>query len=73
LRAWQVRHRDFTVCRRGLDPAEVTTFLGRVADELAVAHTAMAALTEENQRIKQHLRAWQTWQSRHHAYDLAGR
>jgi DivIVA domain-containing protein len=65
LRAWQVRRHTFAVRRRGLDPVEVTAFLGRVADELAVAHTALTALHEENQRIKHSLRAWQSNQTRH--------
>lgn len=57
LRPWQVRERRFTARRRGLDPAEISAFLHRVADELAVAQTALAAVREENVRIKDALRA----------------
>ncbi|WP_428962454.1 DivIVA domain-containing protein [Micromonospora fluostatini] len=71
LRPWQVRHRWFTVRRRGLDPAEVHEFLDRVADELSVAQVAVAALREENARIKATLRRWQSAQAAGH-YELAG-
>ncbi|MBO4205054.1 DivIVA domain-containing protein [Micromonospora echinofusca] len=72
LRPWQVRERCFNHRRQGLDPTEVTAFLHRVAGELAVAQTALAAVREENTRIKDALRAWQSAQAPS-AYELAGR
>ncbi|GLY26002.1 DivIVA domain-containing protein [Micromonospora sp. NBRC 101691] len=59
----RIRDYQFTVRRRGLDPAEITAFLDRVADELAVARTALTAVREENLRIKNALRSWQTVQA----------
>lgn len=72
LRPWQVREWCFTHRRRGLDPAEVNAFLHRVAAELTVAQTGLAAVREENVRIKNALRAWQSAQAPS-AYELAGR
>ncbi|MDT0528165.1 DivIVA domain-containing protein [Micromonospora sp. DSM 115977] len=68
LRPWQIRDRCFNVRRRGLDPAEIRAFLHQVADELAVAQTALVAVQEENVRIKNVLRAWQSAQSTNHLY-----
>ncbi|MFE9694228.1 DivIVA domain-containing protein [Micromonospora sp. NPDC005806] len=68
LRPWQIRDRCFNVRRRGLDPVEIRTFLHRVADELAVAQTALVAVQEENVRIKNALREWQSAQSANHRY-----
>ncbi|MDM4722215.1 DivIVA domain-containing protein [Micromonospora sp. WMMA1363] len=68
LRPWQVRDRCFTVRRRGVDPVEIRAFLHRVADELAVAQRALVAVQEENVRIKNALRAWQSAQSANHRY-----
>nr|WP_231921561.1 DivIVA domain-containing protein [Micromonospora auratinigra] len=68
LRPWQVRDRCFNVRRRGVDPVEIRAFLHRVADELAVAQTALAAVQEENVRIKNALRAWQSAQAASHRY-----
>ncbi|MEU5786184.1 DivIVA domain-containing protein [Micromonospora purpureochromogenes] len=68
LRPWQIRERCFNVRRRGLDPVEIRTFLHRVADELTVAQTALVAVQEENVRIKNALRAWQSAQSANHRY-----
>ena len=65
LRPWQIRDRCFNVRRRGLDPVEIRVFLHRVADELTVAQTALVAVQEENVRIKNALRAWQSAQSAH--------
>lgn len=56
----RIRERRFTLRRRGVDPDEITAFLGRVADELAVARTALTAVREENARIKDALRTWQS-------------
>lgn len=39
-----------------------------MADELAVAQTALVAVQEENVRIKNVLRAWQSAQSTNHLY-----
>ncbi|MFE9955769.1 DivIVA domain-containing protein [Micromonospora sp. NPDC005299] len=68
LRPWQIRERCFNVRRRGLDPAEIRTFLHQVADELTVAQTALRAVQEENVRIKNALRTWQSAQSANHRY-----
>nr|WP_308220862.1 DivIVA domain-containing protein [Micromonospora phytophila] len=68
LRPWQIRERCFNVRRRGLDPVEIRAFLDRVADELTVAQTALVAVQEENVRIKNALRAWQSAQSANHRY-----
>ncbi|SCL38067.1 DivIVA domain-containing protein [Micromonospora pallida] len=63
LRPWQIRARCFTTRRRGLDPDEIRAFLDRVADELTVAQTALDAVLDENKRIKDALRDWQTTQA----------
>lgn len=63
LRPWQVRSRTFATCRRGLDPVEVATFLGRVADDLAAAQAEVAASRAETARIKDALREWQSRQA----------
>ncbi|MEH0819222.1 MULTISPECIES: DivIVA domain-containing protein [unclassified Micromonospora] len=68
LRPWQIRERCFNVRRRGLDPVEIRAFLHRVADELTAAQTALVAVQEENVRIKNALRAWQSAQSANHRY-----
>ncbi|WBB77887.1 DivIVA domain-containing protein [Micromonospora sp. WMMD882] len=59
----RIRTRRFTPRRRGVDPDEIAAFLGRVADELAVAQTALDAVREENARIKNALRDWQSHHS----------
>jgi DivIVA domain-containing protein len=68
LHPWQIRERCFNVRRRGLDPVEIHAFLHQVADELTVAQTALAAVREENVRIKNALRDWQSAQSANHRY-----
>ncbi|WP_436971254.1 DivIVA domain-containing protein [Micromonospora chersina] len=68
LRPWQIRERCFNVRRRGLDPVEIRAFLHQVADELTVAQTALRAVQEENVRIKNALRSWQSTQSANHRY-----
>ncbi|MFC0005004.1 DivIVA domain-containing protein [Micromonospora siamensis] len=68
LRPWQVRERCFNQRRHGLDPVEIRAFLHRVADELAVAQTALVAVQEENVRIKNALRTWQSAQSANRRY-----
>ncbi|WP_435817786.1 DivIVA domain-containing protein [Micromonospora chersina] len=68
LRPWQIRERCFNVRRRGLDPVEIRTFLHQVADELTVAQTALRAVQEENVRIKNALRSWQSAQSANRPY-----
>lgn len=68
LRPWQIRERCFNVRRQGLDPVEIRAFLHRVADELTVAQTALVAVQEENVRIKNALRTWQSAQSANHRY-----
>lgn len=68
LRPWQIRDRCFTIRRRGLDPDEIRAFLHRVADELTIAQTALAAVREENVRIKNALRDWQSAQAAQRYY-----
>ncbi|WP_229705782.1 hypothetical protein [Micromonospora sonchi] len=68
LRPAQVRERCLNVRRHGLDPAEIRAFLHRVADELAAAQVAVAVAQEENVRIKDALRAWQSAQSARNRY-----
>ena len=66
LRPWQVRGRRFAVTRlfrRGLDPAEVDEFLGRVADDLHQVYAELARSRDENVRIKNTLRQWQSNQA----------
>ncbi|WDZ86964.1 DivIVA domain-containing protein [Micromonospora cathayae] len=67
LRPTQVRGRSFGTTgfgRRGLDPGEVTDFLDRVAGDLAGLYAALEQAREENARIKDALRQWQTRQAR---------
>lgn len=62
----QVRSRRFSLVRfgrRGLDPEEVTAFLDRVAGDLAWAYAEVATLREQNKRIKDALRSWQSRQA----------
>ncbi|GAA2707057.1 hypothetical protein GCM10010429_18560 [Micromonospora olivasterospora] len=56
------------VGRPGLDPAEIRSFLHEVADELAVAQKALVAVQEENVRIKNALRTWQSAQAANRQY-----
>ncbi|MFV2019235.1 hypothetical protein [Micromonospora sp. LOL_023] len=48
--------------RRGCDPTEVRDFLHVVADELTALRAELAATRDENIRIKQALRDWQSRQ-----------
>ncbi|MFG1952264.1 DivIVA domain-containing protein [Micromonospora sp. NPDC048830] len=68
LRPSQIRHRHFNERRRGLDPVEIRSFLHEVADELAVAQRALVAVQEENVRIKNALRSWQSAQAANRRY-----
>lgn len=63
LRPWQVRGRRFAVTWRGLDPDEVGAFLDRVAHDLTGVYAELARSREENQRIKDALRRWQSSQA----------
>ncbi|GIG86415.1 DivIVA domain-containing protein [Plantactinospora endophytica] len=61
----QVRLRRFTPVgfgRRGIDPDEVTEFLEQVAGDLARAYAELAGVREQNARIKDALRRWQSRQ-----------
>ncbi|MDW5329057.1 DivIVA domain-containing protein [Plantactinospora sp. KLBMP9567] len=61
----QVRLRRFTPVgfgRRGVDPDEVTEFLEQVAADLARAYAELAGVREQNARIKDALRRWQSRQ-----------
>lgn len=68
LRPWQIRSRCFTRRWRGVDPAEIRAFLHQVAEELTVAQIALVAVQEENVRIKNALRTWQSAQSARYRY-----
>ncbi|WP_239098166.1 DivIVA domain-containing protein [Micromonospora qiuiae] len=59
-RPWQVRDRRFRLGRRGYDPAEVTEFLGRVADDLEAAYRQVAESHREAARVRDALRRWQS-------------
>ncbi|MEU9510487.1 DivIVA domain-containing protein [Micromonospora sp. NPDC048170] len=60
----EVRTREFTARRRGVDPVEVREFQARVADELATLNETVRQLSQENDRIKRALRDWQTMHAR---------
>lgn len=60
LCAERVRDRRFPLVRRGLDPGEVSAFLHRVADELSALRGELDRARDENVRIKQSLRDWQS-------------
>jgi DivIVA domain-containing protein len=72
LRPWQVRGRQFTITRRGVDPDEVGAFLDRVANDLAGVYAELARSREETMRIKNALREWQSRQAPS-MQELAGR
>ncbi|MFY1634573.1 DivIVA domain-containing protein [Solwaraspora sp. WMMB335] len=58
-----VRDRRFADrTRRGCDPVEVRAFLHLVADELTALRAELAAARDENVRVKQALRDWQSQQ-----------
>ncbi|MCI4062590.1 DivIVA domain-containing protein [Micromonospora sp. R77] len=66
LAPWQVRERRFRptrLGRRGLDPAEVTEFPDRVADDLTAAYRALGDSRQETARIRDALRRWQSEQA----------
>ncbi len=66
LRPWQVRSRRFTPVgfrHRGVDAGEVGEFLDRVADDLANVYAELARTREQNGRIKDALRRWQSQQA----------
>ena len=48
--------------RRGCDPVEVRAFLHLVADELTALRAELGSTREENARLKQALRDWQSQQ-----------
>ncbi len=75
LRPWQVRSRRFTPVgfrHRGVDAGEVGVFLDRVADDLEQLYRDLAGTREQNHRIKDALRRWQSQQAVS-PLDLAGR
>ncbi|MFV2088305.1 DivIVA domain-containing protein [Micromonospora sp. LOL_021] len=58
-----VRDRSFgDRVRRGCDPVEVRAFLHLVADELTALRAELGSTQEENARLKQALRDWQSQQ-----------
>jgi DivIVA domain-containing protein len=67
LRPAQVRATRFgrtRVGRRGLAENQVYAFVRRMADELTARDVTEAGLRDENARLKQALREWQTRHSR---------
>jgi DivIVA domain-containing protein len=59
----QVRTTGFTrspLGRRGLAEDEVNTFVNRLAEELAARDSEIVRLLDENHRLKQAMREWQT-------------
>ncbi|MFV2098483.1 MULTISPECIES: DivIVA domain-containing protein [unclassified Micromonospora] len=69
IRPWQIRaHRFPTIPRRGggrgLDPGEVAAFLERIAHDLGIVYAELDRTYEQNDRIKDALRRWQTSQAR---------
>ncbi|MDG4768204.1 DivIVA domain-containing protein [Solwaraspora sp. WMMD406] len=65
IRPWQVRSQHFrTASRRshgrGLDPADVAAFLDRVAHDLGILYAELDRTYEQNDRIKDALRRWQS-------------
>jgi DivIVA domain-containing protein len=59
----QIRTTTFTrspLGRRGLAEDEVNTFVNRLAEELAARDSEIVRLLDENHRLKQAMREWQT-------------
>jgi DivIVA domain-containing protein len=59
----QIRTTTFTrspLGRRGLSEDEVHTFVNRLAEELAARDSEIVRLLDENHRLKQAMRDWQT-------------
>ncbi|MFY1636392.1 DivIVA domain-containing protein [Solwaraspora sp. WMMB335] len=66
IRPWQVRNQRFGpagVATRGLNPVEVAAFLDRVAYDLSVIYAELDRTREQNDRIKDALRRWQSTQA----------
>ncbi|GAB3810447.1 DivIVA domain-containing protein [Micromonospora zhanjiangensis] len=64
LTPYEIRTREFTARRRGVDPDQVREFQHQVADELADLHQAVRLLGTENDRLKRVLRDWQIMHAR---------
>ncbi|MEV4202035.1 DivIVA domain-containing protein [Micromonospora globbae] len=60
LQAHHVRAAAFVMRWRGLDPAQVYDYLGRVADELDRLRRELTTAHTEAERIRQALRQWQS-------------
>ncbi|BCL12787.1 DivIVA domain-containing protein [Micromonospora sagamiensis] len=60
----EVRNREFSPRRRGVDADEVRGFLADLADELADLYRQLNLLDQENERLKRALRDWQTLHAR---------
>ncbi|WP_326551149.1 DivIVA domain-containing protein [Micromonospora sp. NBC_01813] len=63
ITAGQVRDRRFREVRRGLDPDEVYAFLHWIAEDLTTLRDDVRRTSDENIRIKQALREWQSSQA----------
>ncbi|MEV0430280.1 cell division protein DivIVA [Micromonospora sp. NPDC049836] len=64
LTAHEARIRVFDSRGPGVDPDQVREFQAQVADELAELHRWIRRLGEENGRLRQALRDWQTMHAR---------
>ncbi|HEX5597347.1 MAG TPA: DivIVA domain-containing protein [Micromonosporaceae bacterium] len=60
LTAQRIRSTRFAIVRRGYDPQAVHEYLSQLADELLQLNQQLAWSYAENDRIKRHLRQWQT-------------
>jgi hypothetical protein len=72
----QVRTAVFTrtpLGRRGLNEDEVYGFTHRLADELAARDAAITSLVDENRRLKQAMRDWQSQQAGRPTVDVRER
>src|SRR5262249_17324275 len=72
----QVRTTTFSrspLSRRGIHEEEVASFVHRVADELANRETEINRLLDENHRLKQAMRDWQTERIDQPGMDVAER
>ena len=55
-----VTFRLTSIGRRGYRRAEVHRYLDEIADDLAAVREDLAGVRTENERLKAHLREWQT-------------
>jgi DivIVA domain-containing protein len=65
LTPYEVRTREFTARRRGVDPEQVRDFQRELADDLTTLYQELTILNQENERLKRALRDWQSMHARH--------